>query len=339
MKNVLDAYYQAFHYISQARRLLIVGHIHPDGDALSSVCALLEVAESYQVTAEAFCSHKKDKTVFDYLPHINRINSNKEKLDALDQYDVIVAVDCGSLSRTDLEEEILALKNQTTRPYVIEFDHHPHLDDYADLEIRQPEKAATAEVIHDFLVANQVPINREVADCVLTGLLADTGNFLYSKTSEANLSIASQMVAYGARLPKIIESLNRNQNLLTMRLWGLTLENLRINEAYNLAYSVLTKKELDSLVDLGTPEEIDRFLSQDVYGEIAGFLSNLAEVDAIMLLREDKEGYIKGSLRTSKEGVDISSLAQKLGGGGHAKASGFVVAGHLVKDGDVWKII
>lgn len=339
MKNVFSAYYQAFQHIISARRLLIVGHIHPDGDALSSVCALLELAHNHQVSATAFCSYKKERTSFDYLPHIHQIKSSKDDIGNLYQYDVIVAVDCGSLSRTDLGVEILALKEQDPRPYFIEFDHHPRLDEYADLEIRLPEKAATTEVIHDFLVANQVRINREMADCILTGLLSDTGNFLYSKTSEANLTIASQMIAYGARLSKIIESLTRNQNLLTMKLWGITLENLRINSSYNLAYSVLTKDELDGLLELGTDEEIDRFLSQDVYGEIAGFLSNLAEVDAIMLLREDREGYIKGSLRTAKDGVDVSVLAQKLGGGGHAKASGFSVAGRLIKDGDSWRVV
>lgn len=127
--------------------------------------------------------------------------------------------------------------------------------------------------------------------------------------------------------------------MLTMKLWGLTMDNLKINHEYSLAYSVVTKKDIDDLLKLGTAEEIERYLNYDVYGDIAGFLSNLSEVQAIMLLREEEEGRIKGSLRTSRPDVDISELAKKLGGGGHPKASGFVVEGHIVKTANGWEIV
>jgi len=124
-----------------------------------------------------------------------------------------------------------------------------------------------------------------------------------------------------------------------MKLWGVTMENLCINEDYNLAYSVITKDDIDNLLKLGSTEDIERYLTYDVYGDIAGFLSTLSNVQAIMLLREEKEGRIKGSLRTSRADVDISGLAQQLGGGGHAKASGFMIDGHIVKTENGWEIV
>jgi len=331
-------YRQAYLKIKNARKLLIVSHVNPDGDALSSVCIFLELAHLLNIEAEAYC-HDKKVSAFSYLAHESKISSDKSKILPLTSYDVIVIVDCGSLSRTNLESEIKEVQNSVDRPYIIELDHHPKIDDFADLEIRQPEKAAAVEVIYNLLKENKVNFNKNIASAVLTGILTDTGNFLYSSSSNINIAIASEMLGYGAQLPKIINHTLRNQNLLTMKLWGLTMDNLRINETYNLAYSVITKDDIDNLLKLGTTEEIERYLNYDVYGDIAGFLSTLSEVQAIMLLREEEFGKIKGSLRTSRSDVDISGLAQKLGGGGHAKASGFVIAGHIIKNDSGWEIV
>lgn len=331
-------YRQAYLKIKNARRLLIVGHLNPDGDALSSVCAFLELAAMLNIEAQAYCADKKIK-VFSYLPYESKIITSKEEILPLTSYDVVVIVDCGALSRTNLESEIKEVQLTVDRPYIIELDHHPKIDDFADLEIRQPDKAATVELIYNLLKENKINFNKNLANCILTGLLTDTGNFLYSSSTGVNIAIASEMLNYGAQFPKIVNNTLRNQNLLTMKIWGLTMENLCINETYNLAYSIITKEDIDGLLKLGSAEEIERYLNYDVYGDIAGFLSTLSDVQAIMLLREEKEGHIKGSLRTSRPDVDISVLAKQLGGGGHAKASGFVIDGHINKTEDGWEIV
>jgi len=336
--NYAVSYHQAYLKIKNSRRLLIVSHLNPDGDALSSVCSFLELASLLNLEADAYCQAKKGNT-FNYLPHEAKIFFDKTELAPLTAYDVVLVLDCGSLSRTNLAEEIMAVSRSFDRPYIIEIDHHPKMDDFADLEIRQPEKAATVEIIYNFLRENKINLNKNLANCILTGLLTDTGNFLYSSSSNLNIAIASEMLNLGAQFPKIINSTLRNQNLLTMKLWGLTMDNLRINTDYNLAYSVITKDDIDNLTKLGSKEELEKYLNYDVYGDIAGFLSNLSEVRAIMLLREEEWGRIKGSLRTSRPEVDISGLAKQLGGGGHPKASGFSLAGHILKTDSGWKII
>ncbi|MEI6835341.1 MAG: bifunctional oligoribonuclease/PAP phosphatase NrnA [Candidatus Falkowbacteria bacterium] len=336
--NYAVSYHQAYLKIKNSRRLLVISHLNPDGDALSSVCAFLELANLLNLEVEAYCHGKKGDT-FNYLPHEEKIFFDKTKLAPLTAYDVVLVLDCGSLSRTNLAQEILAVSRSFDRPYIIEMDHHPKMDNFADLEIRQPDKAATVEIIYNFLRENKVNFNKNLANCVLTGLLTDTGNFLYANSSHLNIAIASEMLNLGAQFPKIINSTLRNQNLLTMKLWGLTMDNLRINYRYNLAYSVITKEEIDNLIKLGSAEEIEGYLNYDVYGDIAGFLSNLSEVQAIMLLREEELGKIRGSLRTARPGVDISGLAKQLGGGGHPKASGFSLTGHIVKADDGWKIV
>jgi phosphoesterase RecJ-like protein len=339
MAKLESTYKEIFQNFVTATNILIIGHLSPDGDALSSVCALLELAERYDISARGFCQGCKSAGAFDYLPHIQKIAASPESLGELKNYSVIIVVDCGSLARTNLTEQVVSLKEQSKRPLLIEFDHHPNSEHWSDLEVRLPEKAATTEIIHDFLKTNGEEINRDLADCILTGLLSDTGNFLYSKTSTDNLSIASDMVACGARFTKIVNCLIHNQSLLTMKLWGLAFNNLRLNKKYNLAFSVLTRPEVDEILKTATSEELDRFSGQDIFGEIAGWLSNISGVAAIMLLREEPEGLVKGSLRSAQDGVDVSKLARKFGGGGHPKASGFTLNGHLLKDDDKWKIV
>lgn len=329
---------QAYLKIKNARHLLIVSHINPDGDALSSISIFLELASQLGVRATAYASTQKSNN-FGYLPRESLIISDKSELLDLTAYDVMVILDCGSMSRTDLAGEIIAAQTSIDRPYIIEFDHHPKIDDFADLEIRQPEKAATVEVVYNFLKTNQVNINKNLANCVLTGLLTDTGNFLYASSSNVNIAIASEMLNYGAQFPKIINNTLRNKNLLSMKLLGLAVNNLRINKKYNLAYSVITKSDLNDLMKSQTLPEIEKDLNNDIYGDISGFLSTLSDVKATMFLHEEPDGKIKGSLRTSRSGVDISGLAKKLGGGGHAKASGFLVKGHIEKTESGWQIV
>ena len=141
------------------------------------------------------------------------------------------------------------------------------------------------------------------------------------------------MLVYGAQFPLIVKNILYNKSLSAMKLWGLVLNNLQINSKCNLAFSTLTL------------EEIGRFdNSEDVFDSISGFLSNLYGVKAVLFLREEKNDLtgiiqIKGSLRSSHPHIDVSKLAKIFGGGGHTKASGFVIDGRLEKNKNGWRLV
>ncbi|MFH0891794.1 MAG: bifunctional oligoribonuclease/PAP phosphatase NrnA [Candidatus Falkowbacteria bacterium] len=312
----------AWNKIQAANKILLVTHKKPDGDALGSICALSEILESKK-NYDAFCGDAPSAQ-FDFLPHIEKIRSDRNSLDFF-SYNLIVVLDCGGISRTGLEKEIL---NRRSGQYVIEFDHHPKMDDYADLEIRLPKSSSTAEVLHDFLKTNGIKPNKNVANCLLAGILIDTGNFLYPSTSDKTVKIGAAMLSAGARLPTIIENTWRNKNLPGMKFWGKAIDNLSVNKKYNFAYTVLTHEDIAR--SGATEEEFDG---------IAGFLSNLCGVNGLLVLREEADGRIKGSLRTTHPTVDISKLAKILGGGGHAKASGFVMEGRIENAGQGWRVV
>lgn len=113
-----------------------------------------------------------------------------------------------------------------------------------------------------------------------------------------------------------------------MKVLGSILDDLKINAYHNIAFSCLTLEEMKNFSE-----------SEETFDSVMNFLSNIDGVKAVMLLREETPGKIKGSLRSNYPGVDISKLAKLLGGGGHPKASGFKTEGRIIKTEKSWKII
>ena len=314
---------RAYEKIRGAKNVLLVTHNRPDGDGLASVCALAELLLSLEKNFFAYCLDQPPPQ-FSFLPHAEKISADRGRLDFAAR-DLIIALDCGSMSRTNLTREISRRSADQT---VIEFDHHPKIDDYADIEIRDPGLSSTAEVLYHFFKTNGVRINKNIANCVLAGIMTDTGNFLYPSTTDATVKIASEMLTRGARFPTILEHTWRNKSLPAMKTWGLAINNLKVNKAHNFAYSILSREDIRQ--SGATDEELEG---------ISGFLSSLHGVSGLVLLREEEDGKIKGSLRTTRPDIDISVLAQMLGGGGHAKASGFSLRGHLQNTNGRWEVV
>lgn len=314
---------EAYETIKNSQKILLVTHDRPDGDALSSVCALIELIESLDKKYFAYCLDEAPPQ-FSYLPHIEKFSADKNRFD-FNSYDLIIALDCGSMKRTNLVKEITG---RSLHQIVIEFDHHPKMENYANIEIRLPALSSTAEVVYNFLRYNQINLNKNYANCVLTGILTDTGNFLFPSTSDTTVKIASEMLTYGASFPKIIASAYQNKSLEAIKLWGIALNNLKINKKYNVAYSLLTNEDIKK--SGATDEELEG---------ISNFLSNLSDVSMLVFLREEEPGKIKGSIRTAKPNIDVSLLAKILGGGGHAKASGFTINGRLEKTENGFQIL
>ncbi len=338
--NLIDKFKTTRQAIKKADNILVVGHLRPDGDAIAACCAVLEILKTFKKKAWGFCSGNLPD-FFNFLPNFYQINSsvkdlkNKINLDIdsenfLDFFDLIFVLDCGSLARTDLSKEIKRSREKK-RPFIIEIDHHPAVDNYADLEIRQPLSASTTELIYDFYQFLDWPLNKDIANCLLTGIVADTGNFFYPNASAKSLKIAANLLTAGANLSKIVKQVVSNKNMTTFKLWGLAMERLQSHPNYSFACSVLTLNDLQAISN--EAEEISETLSS-----IAGFLSNLAGVKATLLLHETAPGMIKGHLRSANPHINIAKLARLLGGGGHPQAAGFALAGKLIKTESGWQV-
>lgn len=313
-------YHKVYDIIKSSNNILLTTHDAPDGDALSSACIMIELLEAMKKSYAAYC-YDAPPSQFDFLPCVEKIVSDKSKFNFSD-FDLIIALDCGGINRTKLAPK---LSSRSKSQIAIEIDHHPKLDDYADYELRDPQAAATTEVLYRFFKANDLKITKNIANCILTGILTDTGNFLYPSTSQETVKIASEMLKRGARLPQIMKNTWRNKSLTSMKVWGTAMSRLKINQKYNFAHTVLTLEDVRGV----TEEEIEG---------LSGFISNLHNVKGILLLREQPDGMLKGSLRTSRNDVNLTALAALLGGGGHRRASGFKIKGKLAETGEGWKV-
>lgn len=332
---------KALSLMKGSRRSLVLGHLKPDGDAISSIIAISLILKKLKKESYAF-SEGRAPDLFNYLKGFNNIYSNFFELkkdlniekDLIEFFDLIIVLDCGSLARTGIVDDILKFKEQGGR--IIEFDHHPKIDDYADIELREASLASTTELIYYFIKENKIKFDQDLAEAILTGILTDTGNLLYPSANESTLKIVSKTLLAGARYNKLLNYTAQTKDSYTMKLWGFVLNNLKINRKYNIAISVVSRKSLENILE---NKELDPGLESELFSGLAGFLSNLKEAKAVLLLYEGANGFVKGSLRSTPGGYRVDKLARALGGGGHERASGFGIKGSLERLDTNWRLV
>jgi len=189
------------------------------------------------------------------------------------------------------------------------------------------EASSTSEIVYKFLNHFNFEINKNIATCLLTGILTDTGNFTNGATTVSALKIASDLLIRGARFNQITFSTSKNKSLAILKLWGRILSRLEENDL-GVVFTVITLKDLEE-------SELDR----EALEGVANFLNNLAGLRIILVLKEEENGFIKGSLRSNDDVLDVSEIAKFLGGGGHKKAAGFTIKGQLVEVDGKWKVV
>ena len=119
-----------------------------------------------------------------------------------------------------------------------------------------------------------------------------------------------------------------NQSIGMLKLWGRAFSRLTKSKFTNIVMTVITQKDF---------EECE--VENDSAEGVANFLNNLHGAKAVLVLKEQKNGIIKGSLRTTQDGVDVSGFARIFGGGGHKKAAGFSINGKIIETPTGWRIV
>jgi bifunctional oligoribonuclease and PAP phosphatase NrnA len=331
--NLKKKFQLAHSKLMSAKSVLVVGHISPDPDALSSIGAILELLIEKGVPFQAYADDKIEG-LYSFIPHEDLV-SNEKPLD-LSIFSTIIILDCGSISRTGLEKEIKNIKEENGRhnkPYIIEFDHHQPQDQYADLEIRLPNRASTTEIIYEFLENSGHEINKTIASCILIGLMSDTGHFVHPNSSFQALEVSSEVLLKGASLQKISSYIKGESSLPALKIWGRVFSRLKYNKNTKFASAALTREDFDDLNLMQNKSKL-----ADIFGDIVSFISYLPGVNVALFIREE-EGRVKGSLRANNGDVDVSHLARIFGGGGHKRAAGFSIKGELKETKDGWKVV
>lgn len=296
--------------ITEARTIAICAHTNPDGDALGSQLALKLAIEAKWPNKEVTCLLADD----DPCPRIYGFLPGADQLVAASSYegspDLFISVDLSIASRLNNGEEVM---RRSRRVAVI--DHHPCDDPYGDVALIRPEAAAAGVMVAEFAEHLGIAITPEMASCLFCAIATDTGRFQYQNADAEAFQVASMLVACGASPSEVSLNVYQSFRLQFLHLKSLVMGRITTFERGRISYSYATIADIERTG--ASLDESDGLV--DVVRSVAG--SEIA-----LFIKEIPGGKVRGNLR-SKGKLDISGVARALGGGGHAKASGFTVEG------------
>lgn len=302
---------QIYNKVLQSKKILLVPHQNTDADALGSVTAFMEFLTSLDKNYQGFCATEISPKLF-FLPNSEKFTSDEKVLE--ENFDLIIIFDTGSPDYAGLEKYL-----ETTESFIINIDHHPTNTLYGNLNLVNTGACSTTEILYDFFSVNKIKINHKMASSLLAGIITDTDRFQNSNTTSKTIQTTSELLEYGANLSQIQKNLYTNKSIQSLKMWGIILSRLTKKDEYSFAYTYIKQKDL---IESGaTAEDIEN---------IGNFMNSISDVRIRLILKEDNDGFVKGSFRGSNdENVDVAKYAKKLGGGGHKKAAGFKIKGTI----------
>jgi len=299
--------------LNKAQNILIISHRNPDADTIGSNLALRLFLEQKGKTVTSACVSEV-APICSFLPHSTEFVTDFK----VSSFDLFISVDCGSTSQAnfpDSKPELLKGKI----PF-INIDHHPSNNNFGSINLVADMAASTTIIVYNLFKIWKAEITTDMATCLLYGLYYDTGSFMHSNTDAEVYETAAALLELGASRNLIIENLYKNQTEEKFKILGMVLAGTQLSESF-VAISAIREEDLNSC----------NAKIQDVSGAI-DYLSMVKGSKFAALLTEDSEGNIRGSLRTRRNDLNVSEIAESLGGGGHKKASGFTIKGRLQRE-------
>jgi bifunctional oligoribonuclease and PAP phosphatase NrnA len=289
--------------IDQGGRFVLTSHARPDGDAIGSVLACCEILKQMGKSAEVVLA---DRIPYVYrpLPFTDTVVHSPA---VQGHFDAAIILECDSIARTRLQ----GLEER----FLISIDHHLSGKPFANINWIDPTACATAEMIFRLAREAGVKLSPEIATCLYTAVLTDTGSFCFPGTSERTFALAQELVRAGADAVACAQHVYFANPTSKMRLLGAALSTLHRDG--DLAWMYLTRADFDRC---GAFDE-------DSEG-LVNYALSIASVEVAVLFRELAEKRYRVSLR-SKGKVNVANIAERFGGGGHECASGCAVDGPL----------
>nr|WP_321235182.1 bifunctional oligoribonuclease/PAP phosphatase NrnA [uncultured Psychroserpens sp.] len=299
--------------LSSPKAIVIIPHKNPDGDAVGSTLGLYHYLKklSHQATIIA----PNDYPDFlKWMPDENTIlkyDHQKEESDVLlKAAELIFTLDFNSLSRIGDMQEAVAASNSLK----IMIDHHQQPDDYATYMYSDVKMSSTCEMVYNFIdmLGDANKIDRNIATCLYTGIMTDTGSFRFPSTTSATHHIIGNLIEKGANNSEIHNNIMDTNSYERTQLLGRALSNLKVIPEYRTAYITLTQDELNTF----------NFKKGDTEGFVNYGLSLKGIIFAAIFIENHQENIIKISLR-SKGDFSVNELSRAhFQGGGHTNAAG-----------------
>ncbi|MGL5440137.1 MAG: DHH family phosphoesterase [Filifactoraceae bacterium] len=291
---------------------IISSHVGADGDNVGSSCGLVNYLKEVGKEAYYVMEEKLPENLSFLYKTCGYLSSAevKEKINSR-QY-ILITLDCGDADRLQCEKKL-----SEDAFITINIDHHVSNKGFGKYNLVKDDYSSTCQVVCELLMeVSKEKISKVVATCLYTGLVTDSGNFMYDSAKADTLNIAAFLLTKGANKELIMERLYRNRSVGMIRLLGMVFATLKIEN--NVAYMYVTQDMLkETGVDYNDTESIVNYAV-----EIEG-------IDIGYFIKEKEEDLIKVSLRSKSKTYNVAKIAERIGGGGHIMAAGCTVQGNL----------
>lgn len=296
--------------IRQSDTIAIACHINPDGDALGSLLGLgIAIERGFPEKRVLLVAQDGVPDTYKFLPFSDRIRTDCDEEDI----ELAIVVDSGDLSRVG-DRLYHAFSNAKI---LLDIDHHVGAGAFGAVRLLDNRAAATAEIVFDLLGELDLPIDRDIATCLFTGVITDTGSFRFMNVTPRTLRVAASLIEAGASPSLIAEQVFDNRPFKSVKLMGLTLSTLSHTDDGRITWAAVSQEAFAQAE--ATDEDTEGFV---------GPIRAARGTEVGILFREASPGKVRISLR-SVENVNVADVAAKFGGGGHKMAAGCTFDGSL----------
>lgn len=299
--------------LSTPKKIAIIPHRSPDGDAMGSTLALYHFLLKLNHQPIVIAPNEFPEFL-EWLPGAESVlifEKNKENTTKiLEEAELIFTLDFNALHRTGEMEQVL---NKLKVPFIM-IDHHQSPDDYAQFTYSDTAFGSTCEMIYNFilLLDKKEMLDQTIATCIYTGILTDSGSFRFPKTTGTTHRIIADLIDLGAENTIIPTLLFDNNSFDRLQLLGRALQNMKVFQEYKTTYISLSQKELDTF----------HYVKGDTEGIVNYGLTIKGIVFAAIFIEHKDENIIKISFR-SQGNFDVNQFAREhFNGGGHINAAG-----------------
>lgn len=305
--------------LESVERVLITTHVNPDGDAVGSSLGLRAILEAAGKRAEVVMSDPvpvKYRFMMD-RPVLSVDDPSLAGLPEGERFQMAVLLDASERKRAG---RVLDMFDKWLVDDAIEvnIDHHVGNNEFSDINIVDPERASSAELVLDIARELDVTLSTDAANQLFAGILTDTGRFHYSNTNTGSLNAAGELVNAGADPQFVATRIYFERSLYFYRLLGHLLGTMEMHHDGRTCVMSMSSETVSSLWPDGLV---------DTEG-IVDFTIQIRDVDVGIFIRQTGENSYRASLR-SRGDVNVRQVAEAFGGGGHENAAGCPLTGSL----------
>ncbi len=285
--------------INKAETFVILAHENPDGDAIGSclgMCTFLKELGKSDIDV----LFKDFPETFKFLPNFEMIKSEP----SYEKYDMAIVLDCPNTDRVGKEYRKF-IENAKVR---VQFDHHLRNSMFGDYNVVNPVAPACAQILVSSLEYLKIDISKDVATCLLAGIITDTGGFRFNSTTTETFEFAAWCLSKGINVSKIYKEAMMTKTKSQFNAEKLALDRLQFFDDDRITFTYITKKDIEELgIKAGELEGI------------AGIGVTIENVEVAIFAREKDDGF-KISFRSNN--IDVADICMLFGGGGHKLAAG-----------------